>query len=100
MMRITDEPVLVGSRSGIGAGDASPATERWAIAAAKLKGTGVHVIFGQSEYTFIEFGPAVAPGVYFSSFGSRWTRFSYALAPETTVVAVDRLLRVLSDFSS
>jgi aspartate/methionine/tyrosine aminotransferase len=43
------------------------------------------------------FGLAVVPGVYFSDFGSRWIRFSYALAPETTRGATERLWNALSE---
>jgi len=42
------------------------------------------------------FGVAVVPGSYFSDFGSRWIRFSYALPPETTAAALDRLWEALS----
>lgn len=37
------------------------------------------------------FGLAVVPGVYFSRFGARWIRFSYALPPEETAAALTRL---------
>lgn len=37
------------------------------------------------------FGVAVVPGVYFSQHGRRWVRFSYALPPEVTLAAADRL---------
>jgi aspartate/methionine/tyrosine aminotransferase len=42
------------------------------------------------------FGLAVVPGVYFSSFGGRWIRFSYALPPEVTRAAIARLKHALS----
>jgi len=42
------------------------------------------------------FGLAVVPGVYFSDFGARWIRFSYALPPETTAAALERLWEALS----
>jgi len=42
------------------------------------------------------FGLAVVPGGYFSDFGARWIRFSYALPPETTAAALDRLWKALS----
>jgi len=38
----------------------------------------------------------VVPGVYFSDFGARWIRFSYALPPEVTRAAADRLWQGLS----
>jgi aspartate aminotransferase len=41
------------------------------------------------------FGLAVVPGVYFSDFGARWIRFSYALPPETTAAALARLWEAL-----
>jgi aspartate/methionine/tyrosine aminotransferase len=41
------------------------------------------------------FGLAVVPGIYFSTFGSRWIRFSYALKPETTAAAAARLWEAL-----
>jgi aspartate/methionine/tyrosine aminotransferase len=43
-----------------------------------------------------QFGLAVVPGVYFSEFGKRWIRFSYALPPETTAAALERLWAALS----
>jgi aspartate/methionine/tyrosine aminotransferase len=42
------------------------------------------------------FGIAVVPGVYFSDAGARWIRFSYALKPETTAAAAERLWEGLS----
>ena len=42
------------------------------------------------------FGLAVVPGVYFSGFGKRWIRFSYALPPATTAAALERLWEGLS----
>jgi aspartate/methionine/tyrosine aminotransferase len=44
------------------------------------------------------FGIAVVPGVYFSDFGRNWIRFSYALPPEVTKGALDRLWQALSSF--
>jgi aspartate aminotransferase len=41
-------------------------------------------------------GIAVVPGVYFSEFGRSWIRFSYALPPEVTAGALDRLWQALS----
>jgi aspartate/methionine/tyrosine aminotransferase len=43
------------------------------------------------------FGLAVVPGVYFSPYGSRWIRFSYALAPETARGATERLWGALEE---
>jgi aspartate/methionine/tyrosine aminotransferase len=42
-----------------------------------------------------QFGLAVVPGVYFSDAGANWIRFSYALKPETTAGAVQRLFEGL-----
>ena len=42
------------------------------------------------------FGLAVVPGSYFSDYGSRWIRFSYALPPEVTKSATERLWEGLS----
>ena len=42
------------------------------------------------------FGLAVVPGVYFSGFGRDWIRFSYALPPEVTQGALERLWQALS----
>lgn len=39
-----------------------------------------------------DFGLAVVPGVYFSQFGARWVRFSYAQQPEYTDAACRRLV--------
>ncbi len=47
-------------------------------------------------YLAERFGLAVVPGVYFSDFGRRWLRFSYALPPEKTARALDRLWTALS----
>lgn len=38
-----------------------------------------------------DFGVAVVPGVFFSPAGKYWVRFSYALPPERTLAAVQRL---------
>jgi aspartate/methionine/tyrosine aminotransferase len=42
------------------------------------------------------FGLAVVPGGFFSDFGEKWIRFSYALPPETTRGALDRLWEALA----
>jgi aspartate/methionine/tyrosine aminotransferase len=80
---------------------------------------GLRAILGDGYYAFLDVGPwidragladgaelgavlaerhglAVVPGVYFSSFGARWIRFSYALPPEVTRAATDRLWQALS----
>jgi aspartate aminotransferase len=76
-------------------------------------------ILGKGYYAFIDVGPwiekagyadsaqlgstlaerhgiAVVPGVYFSEFGQSWIRFSYALPPQVTAGALDRLWEALS----
>jgi len=80
---------------------------------------GIRAILGKGYYAFLDMGPwidkagfadgadlgailaerfglAVVPGVYFSDFGARWIRFSYALPPEITKAATDRLWEALS----
>ena len=80
---------------------------------------GLRAILGDGYYAFLDVGPwidragladgaelgevlaerfglAVVPGVYFSSFGARWIRFSYALPPAVTRAATDRLWQALS----
>ncbi len=80
---------------------------------------GIRHILGNGYYAFLDMGPwldrarmtdtadlgtvlaerhglAVVPGVYFSDFGGRWIRFSYALPPETTRGATERLWEALS----
>jgi aspartate/methionine/tyrosine aminotransferase len=41
-------------------------------------------------------GVAVVPGIYFSDAGANWVRFSYALKPETTAAAAQRMFEGLS----
>jgi aspartate aminotransferase len=41
-------------------------------------------------------GIAVVPGIYFSDAGANWVRFSYALPPEVTTKAVERLFEGLN----
>jgi aspartate/methionine/tyrosine aminotransferase len=43
-----------------------------------------------------QFGVAVVPGVYFSDYGRNWIRFSYALPPDVTRGALERLWSALS----
>jgi aspartate/methionine/tyrosine aminotransferase len=82
---------------------------------------GIRSILGKGYYAFLDVGPwidgggfadgaelgaalaekfglAVVPGVYFSSYGGRWIRFSYALPPEVTKAATNRLWEALSSF--
>jgi aspartate/methionine/tyrosine aminotransferase len=85
-----------------------------------LEEKGIRHILGDGYYAFLDMAPwlersdlkdtaelgsilaerhglAVVPGVYFSTFGSRWIRFSYALPPETTRGATERLWQALSE---
>jgi aspartate aminotransferase len=88
-----------------------------------LKEKGLRAVIGKGYYAFIDVGPwmdragmadsaamgsylaerfglAVVPGVYFSEFGSRWIRFSYALPPEVTRRAAARLWEALEKLGS
>jgi len=79
----------------------------------------IRAILGKGYYAFLDMGPwidragladggklgtvlaeqyglAVVPGVYFSDYGARWIRFSYALPPEVTKAATNRLWEGLS----
>jgi aspartate/methionine/tyrosine aminotransferase len=90
------------------------------VLAAFLKEKGIRGILGKGYYAFLDVGPwmdragmadsaamgaylaerhglAVVPGVYFSDFGKRWIRFSYALPPEKTKRAAERLWTALSE---
>jgi aspartate/methionine/tyrosine aminotransferase len=85
---------------------------------AALEAEGLHFIMGDGYYAFIDCTPyieaagmadseallkhlgenhglAVVPGVYFSDAGANWIRFSYALPPEVTQGAVERLFEGL-----
>ncbi|MEN8162575.1 MAG: pyridoxal phosphate-dependent aminotransferase [Acidobacteriota bacterium] len=86
---------------------------------AKILGdNGIRHVIGQGYYAFIDVGPsidrtglgdsagvgarlaedfglAVVPGVYFSDFGARWVRFSYAQQPAYTEAAGQRLIEAL-----
>lgn len=48
------------------------------------------------SYLGENFGVVVVPGVYFSDAGKYWVRFSYALPPERTAAAADRLIEGLN----
>ncbi|GAB1420024.1 guanitoxin biosynthesis PLP-dependent (S)-gamma-hydroxy-L-arginine cyclodehydratase GntC [Anaerolineales bacterium] len=83
-----------------------------------LEGSGLDFIMGDGYYAFInlgkyiqgaypdsaalgtylaeEYGIAVVPGVYFSDAGKDWVRFSYALPPERTQAASQRLFEGLN----
>ncbi len=83
-----------------------------------LAGRGIRHVLGKGYYAFLDvgrfieaagledsaalgarlaegFGVAVVPGVYFSQFGARWIRFSYALPPAVTAGAAERLWAAL-----
>jgi aspartate/methionine/tyrosine aminotransferase len=47
------------------------------------------------SYLAERFGLAVVPGVYFSEYGARWIRFSYALPPDKTRRAAERMWSAL-----
>lgn len=90
-----------------------------AVLKPKLNATGQKYIIGDGYYAFIDvekyvkaggfedthelltvlgenFGVVVVPGVYFSDAGKYWVRFSYALPPERTEKAIDRLFEGLN----
>ncbi|MBI4916015.1 MAG: pyridoxal phosphate-dependent aminotransferase [Acidobacteria bacterium] len=96
------------------AGIVGPTGESRKVLRAFVAEKGLRAILGQGYYAFIEVGPwmdragmrdsaaigshlaerfglAVVPGVYFSDFGARWIRFSYALPPATAARAAARL---------
>jgi aspartate/methionine/tyrosine aminotransferase len=50
---------------------------------------------GLLEHLGKNFGVAVVPGQYFSDAGKYWVRFSYALKPETTAGAIQRMFEGL-----
>jgi aspartate aminotransferase len=100
-------------------GIVAPTNASRKVMAAFLAGRGIRAVRGMGYYAFLDlgawmdragmtdsaamgaylaerFGLAVVPGVYFSDFGRRWIRFSYALPPEKTARAVERLWQALS----
>jgi aspartate/methionine/tyrosine aminotransferase len=48
------------------------------------------------QYLAEEHGVAIVPGTFFSPFGGRWVRFSYATPTERTLGAAQRLLEGLN----
>lgn len=83
-----------------------------------LEAKGIPFIMGDGYYAFIDctryiqagglkdseallthlgenFGVVIVPGVYFSNAGANWVRFSYALPPDITEKAIQRLLEGL-----
>ena len=105
------------------AGIIGPTNESRKVLGPFLKEKGLRAVIGKGYYAFIDVGPwmdragmadsaamgsylaerfglAVVPGVYFSEFGSRWIRFSYALPPEVTRRAAARLWEALEKLGS
>ena len=101
------------------AGIIGPTNESRAVVEHFLENHEINHILGKGYYAFLDmtpwienagyadsaelgstlaetFGIAVVPGVYFSDFGKNWIRFSYALPPEVTRDALDRLWLALS----
>jgi len=101
------------------AGIVGPTNQSRAVLREWLAGSGIPHVIGQGYYAFLDLGAwieragmrdsaemgaylaernglAVVPGVYFSEYGGRWIRFSYALPPETAGRAVERLGQALS----
>lgn len=97
----------------------APTNESRRVLSAFLAEKGIRAILGKGYYAFLDLGPwmdaggmndsaamgaylaerfglAVVPGVYFSEYGSRWVRFSYALPPDKTARAAERLWTALS----
>lgn len=60
-----------------------------------LRRTGWSSTEPLAEYIALEHGLAVVPGAFNSPFGNDWIRFSYALPPETTRAAANRLIEAL-----
>jgi aspartate aminotransferase len=100
-------------------GIVAPTNASRKVMAAFLAERGIRSVLGKGYYAFLDLGPwidrggmadsaamgsylaerfglAVVPGVYFSDFGRRWIRFSYALPPGKTERAVDRLWTALA----
>jgi len=96
-----------------------PTNASRAVMQAFVDERGIRAILGKGYYAFLDMGPwidragladgaalgavlaeqhglAVVPGAYFSDFGGRWIRFSYALPPEVTRAATERLWEGLS----
>ncbi len=96
------------------AGIVGPTNESRKVLDAFVAEKGLKAILGKGYYAFIDVGPfmdkagmadsaamgsylaerfgvAVVPGVYFSDYGSRWIRFSYALPPDKADRAAARL---------
>ena len=97
----------------------APTNASRAVLRRVLEREGIRHVIGDGYYAFVDVGPwmdtsgledsgavgarlaedhglAVVPGVYFSQWGARWVRFSYALPPEETEAAADRLVEALA----
>jgi aspartate aminotransferase len=95
-----------------------PTKQSRKVLRAKLTAEGANFIMGDGYYAFIDctpyieagglkdsedlmaylaekYGVAVVAGVYFSQAGANWIRFSYALPPEKTELAANRLFEGL-----
>ena len=65
-----------------------------------LKARGWQDTEPMGQYLAEEYGVAVVPGVYFSTYGGEWLRFSYATPPERTQGAIERLVKGLRALES
>lgn len=105
------------------AGIIGPTNESRRVLRKEVEAKGVRAILGKGYYAFIDVGPwmdkagmadsaamgsylaerfgvAVVPGIYFSDYGSRWIRFSYALPPDKTARAIRRMWDALDQLGS
>lgn len=96
-----------------------PTRESGRVLRTHLDSVGANYIIGDGYYAFIDltryveaggyedtadlgawlgenYGVTVVPGVYFSDAGANWVRFSYALPPEKTEKAINRLYEGLN----
>jgi aspartate/methionine/tyrosine aminotransferase len=104
--------------AGAAASIIQPTSQSRKVLRTVLEREGVRHIMGDGYYAFIDctpyieagglkdsealltylgekYGIAIVAGVYFSPAGANWIRFSYALPPEKTQGAVDRLMEGL-----
>ncbi len=100
------------------AGIVGPTSASREVVATFVGRRGIGHVLGDGYYAFLDVGPwldragladsaalgavlaercglAVVPGAYFSRYGARWIRFSYALPPEETAAALERLATAL-----
>jgi aspartate/methionine/tyrosine aminotransferase len=61
-----------------------------------IEAGGLNGSEGLLQYLGEQYGIAIVAGKYFSDAGENWVRFSYALPPETTAGAVQRLFEGLN----